>query len=96
MRDMNSQHPWFDDGDLVLHLPGMSFDQRKQIFTDFLNPINFDENTGTRLVDGVASFQNDLHDWRVRPGLWEQYRGAGWNIPCREMFDRYPKFRTAK
>ena len=88
MRDMNSQYPWFDDGDLIVHFPGMSNVRRLELMDAFLQNQNVKFDTGTRQrKDGLLA--NDLHDWRVRPGLMDQYRGAGWNIACDELTEYY-------
>lgn len=87
MRDMDSELPWFDDGDLVLHLPGKSNAERIPIFEQVLRTVQFE--TGTR-AEGPDRLESGLHgDWRVKPGLFSDYLGVGWNVPCQDMFYYY-------
>jgi hypothetical protein len=83
MRDMNSEVPWYDDGDLVVHLPGRGNSERHKVFEAFNQRTDFD--TGV-VKDKSGVLQNDLHDWRVKRGLFRDYVGAGWNIPCVDLY----------
>jgi len=44
MKDMNSEYPWFTDGDLILHLPGKSNDFRNKVFNLVEKNTDFDED----------------------------------------------------
>lgn len=81
MRDMNSEFPWYDHGDLVVHFPGRNFENRKELISAFLEHSNF--NTGK--VNMIPLIKNDLHDWRVKKNAWMELRMYGWNIKCSEL-----------
>ena len=86
MRDLNSLYPSFDDGDFIVHFLGQTIFSRRALFKDFLE--NVDVETGRRRnMDGLLA--NELDDWRAVPGLQDQYRGAGWNVGCRELTQHY-------
>ena len=44
-REFNSHFPYFGEGDLVVHLPGMDMDKRMRVLKDLLD--------ATRLADGT-------------------------------------------
>jgi hypothetical protein len=37
MRDMDSESQWYDDGDLIIHYPGMSNEDRIKKFKALMN-----------------------------------------------------------
>lgn len=71
MRDMNSEVPWYSNDDLVIHTPGRPNRDRITFFNDIK-------------TNGIPK---DYHpkDWRVNSGLFNDYKGAGWNIPCKQL-----------
>jgi hypothetical protein len=84
MKDMNSEYPWFTDGDLILHLPGKSNDFRNKVFN--LVEKNTDFDTGTvKNKEGIL--KNIDEDWRVQSHLFHHYLKAGWNVKCRDIVE---------
>lgn len=63
-RVMNSEFPWYGDGDLVVHFPGRHIDERKRLIKAFFKYANF--KTGkvnrkyTDLLDIDDAMTNDL------------------------------------
>lgn len=84
MRDMNSEQPWFRNGDLVVHLPGRSNAGRQEFFQKLQEMTDF--STGTIDYERRLEMWVEPLDWKVGRGLFADTRGAGWNIPCRNLY----------
>jgi len=63
-RVMNSEFPWYNDGDLVVHFPGRQLDERKKIIKAFFKYANFKNGKVNRqytdLLDIDEAMTNDL------------------------------------
>lgn len=66
-------------------MPGRSNEERLKIMHEFQSQTDF---TTGKVSSKSGLLQNDIHDWRVQPGLYADYRGGGWNVGCRELLIR--------
>jgi hypothetical protein len=83
MRDMDSESQWYDDGDLIIHYPGMSNEDRIKKFKALNERADFIQGI---VKDKSDILYQDLQDWRVRAGHFAHYVGVGWNVPCVDLF----------
>lgn len=63
-RVMNSEFPWYGDGDMVVHFPGRQLDDRKKLIKAFFKYANFKNGKVNRkrtdLLDTDEAMTNDL------------------------------------
>lgn len=83
MRDLNSESQWYDDGDLLIHYPGTSNDERIEKFKALIERADMERGI---VRDKSGLLWQDLQDWRVRAGHFDHYLGVGWNVHCGDLF----------
>ena len=84
MRDMNSEAPWFRNGDLVVHLPGRGNKERAEFFGIVKRITTWE--TGELWDEYAKTLWAEKLDWRVGRGLFADTKASSWNVACRELF----------
>lgn len=75
-RDFNSEFPWYEPGDLVVHFPGRSLDFRTSVIQLFHKHANFADGSVPR---DVGRIQPKFSHWQLR-NMSKEF--SQWNVPC--------------
>ncbi|KAJ3237533.1 hypothetical protein HDU81_009347 [Chytriomyces hyalinus] len=82
----DSEYPWYNEGDLVLHLPGRSLPDRLRIFETLLEILDLDSGKLDRKDPRFESVRMDNVNHQpapvVRLEMEAAFESMGWNKPC--------------
>ena len=78
-RDFNSEFPWYEDGDLVVHFPGRRIDNREELIGDFYMYTDFEKGIVDRTRTKILN--TEYSHWQLR-NMTDAFKV--WNHPCRK------------
>jgi hypothetical protein len=80
-REFNSEFPWYEEGDFIVHFPGRSLTDRQRLVPLFLNNVN--KETGLLNHDGKDDLNPiaPVHNPSNARNMYQDYY-APMNMPC--------------
>ena len=80
-RDFNSEFPWYEEGDFIVHFPGRSLAERQKLVPLFLRNVNKDTGLLNPASSDDLSVIQPVHNPSNAKNMYDQYY-APMNMPC--------------